>query len=174
MTLPWMPTKGPKTKRLAEARLRQLLFQGTYDDDTTFLEMARRQVPGSWKTLEMDVDTDEPKEKITLYLDRSVARMYRAMGAGYQARINRILATYMQMKIAENVALEIGMLEAIEEASADTRRPAGNPGLEARREALHDYWAYDQGVMDAIAKPKRMGGPPRGAAEEWPEAPPCL
>jgi len=39
--------------------------------------------------------------KMSLYLDESVARFYRAMGTGYQARINRILATFAQMRISQ-------------------------------------------------------------------------
>ena len=46
------------------------------------------------------MDATEPKEKITLWLDKSVAQFYRAQGRGYQARINRILATYAQLRIA--------------------------------------------------------------------------
>ena len=42
-----------------------------------------------------------PKTKITLRLDESVAKFFRAMGPGYQARINRILGTWAQLKIGE-------------------------------------------------------------------------
>lgn len=55
----------------------------------------------AWDTLEADVDVWEKKAKVTLMLDDSLAKFYRAQGVGYQARINRILATYAQMKIAE-------------------------------------------------------------------------
>ena len=37
---------------------------------------------------------------ISAYLDRAVVRCFRAMGGGYQARINRILETWVQMKMA--------------------------------------------------------------------------
>ena len=52
------------------------------------------------------MECSEPKEKITLYLDRSVVRLFRAMDRGYQGRINRLLSTWAQMKIAGEVALE--------------------------------------------------------------------
>jgi hypothetical protein len=48
----------------------------------------------------------QAERKITLYLDRSVVRLFRAMGRGYQGRINRLLSTWAQMKIAGEVALE--------------------------------------------------------------------
>lgn len=163
MSAGWAPTKGPKTKRLAEARLRQLLFLASCEDDTAFLERARRAIPEAWKTLELDIETTAPKEKVTLYLDRSVARMFRAMGGGYQARINRVLETYVQLKIAEHVALEIDMLEAIAKAAEDRRRPEeGSTELDGRRLALHEHWAYAQGIMDMGIRPE----PPDAEAPE--------
>lgn len=56
-------------------------------------------VPQAWDTLERDIDVEEKKTKLTLRLDDSVAKFYRAMGAGYQARINRILATFAALCI---------------------------------------------------------------------------
>ena len=44
--------------------------------------------------------------KITLRVDRSVAKFYRSMGKGYQERINRILATYAQARIADRLTVE--------------------------------------------------------------------
>jgi uncharacterized protein (DUF4415 family) len=53
-------------------------------------------VPDAWHTLAHDPDVRAPK----VYPDRSVARAFRAMGHGYQARINRLLATYVMMQAA--------------------------------------------------------------------------
>ena len=159
MTPPWMPAKGPKTKRLAEARLKQLLFHGTFDDES-FLEVARRQIPDAWTTLEMDLDVDEPKEKVTLYLDRSVARMFRSMGKGYHARINRLLATWVQMKIAEKVELEKDMLEAIEQADSESRATGTTTEMAKGRKKLHEHWAYAQGQLDALAGLETAGEKP--------------
>ncbi|WP_348540471.1 BrnA antitoxin family protein [Shimia sp. R9_3] len=60
----------------------------------------------------------ERKEKVTLYLDKSVARFYRAMGKGYQARINRLLATWAQMKIAEELHIDAAMDDQGDSAEA--------------------------------------------------------
>lgn len=149
MTVKWAPTKGPKTKRLAEERMRQLLYYAACDEDAGFMERAKREVPDAWLTLEMDIEVAAPKDKMTLYLDRNVIKFFRAMGHGYQARINRVLETYLQMKIADNVHFEMDMLEAIEQAGADRRRPENGPDPEERRMALHEHWAYTQGVLDA-------------------------
>lgn len=157
MTLPWTPTKGPKTKRLAEARLRQLLFHETYDGDTGFLHLARRHIPDAWRTLEMDVEVAEPKIKVTLYLDRSVARLFRAMGAGYQARINRILMTWLQLKIAEKSEVEQVMLARIAEARVESERETEGDDPDGRRRALHEHWAYNEGWSDAVAAMEAAG-----------------
>ncbi|WP_197915594.1 BrnA antitoxin family protein [Thiosulfatihalobacter marinus] len=96
-----MPTK---TQRIARERLTRNLI---WLNNELWLPAAMREdVPEAWHTLEQDVDVDEPKDKITLYVDRSVARFYRAMGKGYQERINRLLATWAQMKIADELRVD--------------------------------------------------------------------
>jgi uncharacterized protein (DUF4415 family) len=95
---------GTKAERLARDRLMRNL-RGLQDKNT-FDYSVRDAVPEAWATLEEDVDVEERKVKVTLLLDESVAKFFRAMGRGYQARINRILATYAQMKIARISALE--------------------------------------------------------------------
>ncbi|QIE45562.1 BrnA antitoxin family protein [Pseudohalocynthiibacter aestuariivivens] len=97
-------TRMTKTERIAREGLMKNLIQLMRDDWIPL--RIETEIPDAWHTLEADVDVTEPKEKVTLYLDRSVARYYRAMGQGYQARINRLLATWAQMHIAREVKLE--------------------------------------------------------------------
>ena len=66
--------------------MHQLLFLEAMTRDELFLETARKEIPEAWHTLEMDVEAEGPKEKVTLYLDRAVIQMFRKMGKGYQAR----------------------------------------------------------------------------------------
>jgi len=61
----------------------------------------RDVIPEAWEALEHDIDLPEPRVKTTLYLDKSVSAFYRAMGPGWQNAINRVLATYAQMRIAD-------------------------------------------------------------------------
>lgn len=93
-----------KTERLALDRLKRNLR--ALDDGTAMDWAIREHCPDAWRTLEQDVDVAERKIHVTLRLDESVARFYRAMGPGYQARINRILATYAQARIARVAELE--------------------------------------------------------------------
>jgi len=93
-----------KTQRLARDRLMRDLIHLSRDDWIT--ATLPDAVPDAWHTLEADLDVQEPRVKVTLYLDRSVARFYRGMGRGYHARINRLLRTWAQMKIAGEVQLD--------------------------------------------------------------------
>jgi uncharacterized protein (DUF4415 family) len=46
-----------------------------------------------WKDT-ITVELPEPKEQVTLRLDRDVLRWFRARGRGYQTRINAVLRSY--------------------------------------------------------------------------------
>lgn len=96
--------RGTRAQRLAREKLIQSLQY--LQRDYAVGPAVRDEVPEAWHTLELDLDVEEPKEKITLYLDQSVARMFRAMGKGYQARINWLLRTWVQMKIAGELEID--------------------------------------------------------------------
>lgn len=96
-----MTAKPTKTQRIARDRAFYHLFATSVDFDSHLAAQVEAQVPDAWHTLEMDLDVEEPKEKVTLYLDRSVARVFRAMGKGWQGRVNRLLATWVQLKMGE-------------------------------------------------------------------------
>ncbi|WP_460274231.1 BrnA antitoxin family protein [Celeribacter sp. ULVN23_4] len=102
-----------KTKRLAQERLqRHADALGRFD---AFDWDVAQIVPEAWATLEQDFDVTEKKMKVTLRLDESVAKFFRAQGPGYQARINHVLGTYAQMKIAE-VAVTERKMKAMDRA----------------------------------------------------------
>ena len=121
---------GPKTKRLATQRLRHLLTE-TNSEDRMVSEL-EQLVPDAWAMLEADVECREKKEKVTLYLDASVAKFFRAMGTGYQARINRLLALYAQAKIAESRWFEDAFFRELD--AAHREREAETRAEEARAE----------------------------------------
>ena len=100
-----MVRKLTKSERIARGKLFRYLWEAREDVLDHVLE---EEVPEAWHTLEVDLDVEEPKVKLTLYLDQSVAKFFQAMGKGYHARINRVLGTWAQLKIA-------GMLREREE-----------------------------------------------------------
>lgn len=121
--------KMNKTERLARERLIYHLWRA--DEDELPLRVMREEVPDAWHMIEADIDCFEPKEKITLYLDRSVARMFRTMGKGYQARLNRILNTWLAMKIAglmeEDIALSNRRAKVLEREKDAGTHPGWGP-----------------------------------------------
>ncbi len=129
MPMPQTPeTKMRRTKvpRNVEEAYQRLHWDITYLNRHSLIGTdIREQFPLEWHTLEADLNVAEKKEKVTLYLDRSVARCFRGMGKGYQARINQLLRTWMLMKIAREIE--------IDEALNERRRLTG-----AELEALLD------------------------------------
>ena len=112
-----MAYKLTKTERVAKERLLYHLWLMDMDEiDVT--NRLSELTPKAWHTLEADIDCQEPREKVTLYLDKSVARTFRAMGKGYQARINRLLATWLQMKAAGAIRLNDALVERMGDVSA--------------------------------------------------------
>lgn len=141
---------GTKTRRMAEARFHQLLYYASHDNND-FLEEAKREVPDAWLTLELDMETVAKKKKVSLYLDEAVVKMYRAMGPGYQGRINRILETWMQMKIAEKTEIYRDLLGQLE-ADGIARLEDGEPdAVMAGGKTLAENWAYNEGLRDGLA-----------------------
>lgn len=98
-----------KTQAMHLERL-MLNAQHLEDEDLSDYDI-QHLIPVAWDTLERDVDVEENKVKITLRLDDSVAKFYRAMGNGYQARMNRILATFAQMRMGQ-VTMETARVAA--------------------------------------------------------------
>lgn len=94
-----------KAERMARQGMIRFLNEEMLENADMSLAL-RDKVPEAWHTLEHDLDVEEPKVKVTLRLDASVARFYRGMGAGYQARISRILALWANMKIGNALRVE--------------------------------------------------------------------
>ena len=101
------PYRGKVPNRIPMSKTRRMYFERSLlnlralQSEDAWDYAVREVVPEAWDTLEQDIDVNERKVHITLRLDESVAKFYRAMGHGYQARINRILATFAQMRMAE-------------------------------------------------------------------------
>ena len=75
---------------------------------------------------------------MTLYLDASVAKFFRAMGQGYQARINRLLALYAQAKIAESRWFEDAFIRELDAAHREREAETRAEGERAAEEGPED------------------------------------
>ena len=170
-----------KTERIAREGLMKNMIH--LHRDGWVASTIAEEIPDAWHTLEADLDVEEKKEKVTLYLDRSVARFYRAMGAGYQARINRLLATWAQMKIAQEVQLDAYLekrIVALNEAPGTDASPAADrnsapeeaapdAGRSPPDEALSEEEDRERRAfarMMAEARQEREESQARAAAEE--------
>lgn len=84
-------------------------------------------IPPDWHTLAWDIEAQEKKQKVTLYIDQSVIKFFRAMGSGYQARINRLLGSYMRLQMQNHLDLE----EAIKNRVTPPDDPPEDPNSQA-------------------------------------------
>ena len=115
-----------KSERLARRRLMYHLW--LQDEDSLPLSEIRAEIPDAWHTVEADIDCYEHKQKLTLYLDQTVARLFKGLGKGYQARINRILQLWLQMKMARLVEESAGLIERRQQVLAREKRTGERPG----------------------------------------------
>ena len=89
---------------------------------------------------------------MTLYLDRAAIAMFRKMGTGYQARINRILETWLRMKMAETAVFRKEVIEAVGDARADARREDVGEGMQELYAKVLGHWAYEEGFRDGVER----------------------
>ena len=131
--MPYKMTKSERRARLNWARDQFILDQINLEADIA------GQLPHEWKQIALDLDVTEKKEKVTLYLDRSVARMYRNLGQGYQGVINRVLRVWMQCKIAGWLDEEMSILKDRQERVFAKQLTSGG--------SYRDWPGLDEDVM---------------------------
>jgi uncharacterized protein (DUF4415 family) len=61
----------------------------------TFERMKFENMPWGWASVEAKVPVRKRKTRIHAAFDEDVVKFFRAMGHGYQARMNLVLRTYM-------------------------------------------------------------------------------
>ncbi len=63
-------------------------------------------IPGGWLTVEEEHPVRPKKVRITASYDEDVARFFRTMGHGYQARMNAVLRAYMLAVVSREIRLK--------------------------------------------------------------------
>lgn len=66
-------------------------------------KLKEKHMPPEWWRIEKDVPVRPRKTRITATFDADVAKFYRALGHGYQARMNAVLRTYMLAVISREI-----------------------------------------------------------------------
>ncbi|PRY79542.1 BrnA antitoxin of type II toxin-antitoxin system [Yoonia maritima] len=60
-----------------------------------------KMLPPRWDEIWKDDDRRDPKrQRVTMRLDADVVKFFKAMGEGYQPRINRVLRMFMHYRLA--------------------------------------------------------------------------
>jgi uncharacterized protein (DUF4415 family) len=77
--------------RPALRELRQLQMEMRVD----YLQLQLDTIPNGWRHIEAEVPVRPRKVRVNASYDADVARFFRAMGHGYQARMNAVLRAYM-------------------------------------------------------------------------------
>jgi uncharacterized protein (DUF4415 family) len=62
-----------------------------------------RLIPNDWHRLDETAPVRPRKSRITAAFDADVARWYRGLGHGYQARMNAVLRAYMLAVISKEI-----------------------------------------------------------------------
>ena len=65
--------------------------------------LKQKLIPPDWHRVERDAPTRRRKTKITADFDADLVRWFRAMGLGYQARMNQVLRTWMLARISGEI-----------------------------------------------------------------------
>ena len=65
--------------------------------------MTRSLIPPGWQSAELTAPCKPARQKITVTLDAEVVKWYRALGRGYQWRMNVILRAYMAGVISKEI-----------------------------------------------------------------------
>jgi uncharacterized protein (DUF4415 family) len=91
-------TKGEE--RSYVAMLEELHAMEAWNADRKLKE---RMFPPDWRRLHHTTPTKPKKVRVTTGLDADVARWYRGLGQGYQARMNAVLRAYMHAVLSKEI-----------------------------------------------------------------------
>ncbi|MBS8226777.1 BrnA antitoxin family protein [Vannielia litorea] len=98
--MPIDPTKMTKTER-------QNFFYGVdalrmIEHDIHDRLWDLKSCPREWHDIWQEHDRRDPKRtRVTIALDADVVKFFKALGQGYQPRINRVLRAFMHMRLAK-------------------------------------------------------------------------
>lgn len=93
------PKDMTKTQRINWSYATDAMRMIEYDLHSVALKL--RCMPREWDEIWKDEDRRDPKKvPVTMRLDADVVKFFKAMGEGYQPRINRVLRAFMHYRLA--------------------------------------------------------------------------
>lgn len=67
------------------------------------LELKQKHIPRDWHDMDKLAPVSGKKTKLTITLDADLTRWLRALGRGYQGRVNAILRSYMLAVVSKEI-----------------------------------------------------------------------
>lgn len=99
-----------------------------------------KMLPQGWDEIWHDIDRRDPKRvPVTMRMDADVVRFFKAMGEGYQGRINRVLRMFMHYRLA-------GIIEGPDTTDYVLRPET----LEAEKRARPEWGDFERGVKGVV------------------------
>lgn len=93
------PIKMTKTQRINWGYAVDAARQVEHDIHAVIRE--EQTIPPDWHDIWKDKDRRDPlRRRVTMRMDADVVKFFKAMGEGYQHRINRVLRMYMHHRLA--------------------------------------------------------------------------
>jgi uncharacterized protein (DUF4415 family) len=80
-----------------------LIEQVRLDMKIDFERRKFENIPAEWSAIEDTVPVRRRKVRVNAAFDEDVAKFYRGMGHGYQARMNMVLRTYMLAILSRHI-----------------------------------------------------------------------
>lgn len=118
--------------------------------------------PEGWGMVDVDFPPEPEREEVTLTLDKSLIAAFRKMNGDVDGRINRILETWLQMKLAGMLREEQAMAATIERLKARVLSEFAAEGIaEETPERDADPEHLDQDGPGVGAEPERPEDQPR-------------
>ena len=96
-------TERKRTKRQERSYAEMLAHIAELEDWNRRDRLKRAAIPRDWYEIAAKTPTKPRKVRLTAGYDADVARWYRSLGQGYQARMNRVLRTYMLLVISKEI-----------------------------------------------------------------------
>ena len=93
--------KRSKTEERSFARMLDDLE--SQEIEFELFKRTRSLVPPGWHSVESRAPVKPKKTKLTVTLDADMVAWFRALGRGYQPRMNAVLRAYMRSVIAKEV-----------------------------------------------------------------------
>ena len=142
------PKQMTKAERVAWGHAVDAMRRLEWDTHASLI--ATGQLPDGWDEIwNHRAPRDTSRQKVTIRLDSDVVKFFRAMGEGYQPRINAVLRAFMYFRLA-------GVVEGPE--SGDYAARFVREGTQPEPEEVVDYDALREEIGRRLDKLREQRG----------------